>query len=73
MWAMWLRRIGEGIMAKKPKAPKRVPYTAIYTRGADPGVKLTIETECLPNQPIDEPDLIDLMQVLRRSGWTRTV
>ncbi len=65
--------IFEGIMRKlkKSRDPKRVPYTAVYVRGAEPGVKLTIETQCFPNQPIDEPDLIDLMQVLRRSGWTK--
>lgn len=62
------------VRRKIVKPPQRIPYIAVWTKGIPPKidtVKLTIETTCWPNQPIDEPDLIDLLQVLRRSGWTK--
>lgn len=56
---------------KKTKAPKRIPYKSTWTRGIDPVVTITLETSCYPNTPIEDANTIDVMQYLRRNGWTK--
>jgi hypothetical protein len=58
---------------RKAKEPKRIEYKRTWTRGegADPQLFITVETTCLPNQPLDDTSLIELMIYLKRNGWTQ--